>query len=79
VGSRRRRADKICQNADLIPEPPYSGLRRAAVSLARLWGDQGRCAAARDLLAPVYRWLTEGFDTPDLKEAKALHDELEGA
>jgi predicted ATPase len=43
---------------------------RAAVSLARLWHDQGRRAEARDLLAPVYGWFTEGFDTPDLKDAK---------
>jgi len=50
---------------------------RAAASLARLWRDQGRRAAARDLLAPVYGWFTEGFATPDLKEAKALLDELE--
>ena len=50
---------------------------RAAVSLARLRRDQGRSAEARDLLAPVYGWFTEGFDTPDLKEAKALI-ELEG-
>jgi predicted ATPase len=49
---------------------------RAAASLARLWRDQGRRAEARDLLAPVYDWFTEGFDTPDLKEAKALLDEL---
>jgi class 3 adenylate cyclase/predicted ATPase len=49
---------------------------RAAVSLARLRRDQGRCAEARDLLAPVYNWFTEGFDTPDLKEAKALLSEL---
>ena len=49
---------------------------RAATSLARLWGEQGRRAEARDLLAPVYGWFTEGFDTPDLKEAKALLDEL---
>ena len=49
---------------------------RAAVSLARLRRDQGRRAEARDLLAPVYGWFTEGFDTPDLKEAKALLDEL---
>jgi predicted ATPase len=49
---------------------------RAAVSLARLRRDQGRHAEARDLLAPVYNWFTEGFDTPDLKEAKALLDEL---
>jgi len=49
---------------------------RAAVSLARLRRDQGRRAEARELLAPVYGWFTEGFDTADLKEAKALLDEL---
>ena len=49
---------------------------RAAVSLARLCGDRGERAEARDLLAPIYDWFTEGFDTPDLKEAKALLDEL---
>jgi class 3 adenylate cyclase/predicted ATPase len=49
---------------------------RAAASLARLCRDRGRRAEARDLLAPVYGWFTEGFDTPDLKEAKALLDEL---
>jgi predicted ATPase len=49
---------------------------RAAMSMARLWRDQGKQDAARELLAPVYGWLTEGFDTLDLKEAKALLDEL---
>jgi predicted ATPase len=49
---------------------------RAAVSLARLWGEQDRRADARDLLAPIYGWFTEGFDTTDLKEAKALLEEL---
>ena len=49
---------------------------RAAASLARLWGEQGRRAEAHDLLAPVYCWFTEGFDTADLKEAKALLEEL---
>jgi tetratricopeptide (TPR) repeat protein len=49
---------------------------RAATSLARLWSDQGKRDEARDLLAPVYGWFTEGFDTLDLKEAKALLDEL---
>jgi predicted ATPase len=49
---------------------------RAAASLARLHGDQGRRAEARDLLAPIYGWFTEGFDTADLKDAKALLDEL---
>jgi predicted ATPase len=49
---------------------------RAAASLAQLRREQGRRAEARDLLAPVYDWFTEGFDTPDLKDAKALLDEL---
>ena len=49
---------------------------RAAMSLARLWGEQGRRADARALLAPVYGWFTEGFDTVDLKEARGLLDEL---
>jgi tetratricopeptide (TPR) repeat protein len=50
---------------------------RAAMSLARLWRDQGKVRQARELLAPVYGWFTEGFDTRDLKEAKALLDVLE--
>jgi predicted ATPase len=50
---------------------------RAAVSLARLWRDQGRRAEAHEILAPVFGWFTEGFGTPDLKEAKALLDELD--
>ena len=45
---------------------------RAAMSIARLWRDQGKVQQARELLAPVYGWFTEGFDTRDLKEAKAL-------
>jgi tetratricopeptide (TPR) repeat protein len=49
---------------------------RASVSLARLWRDQGKCVEARDLLGPIYNWFTEGFDAPDLKDAKALLDEL---
>jgi predicted ATPase len=49
---------------------------RAATSLARLWRDQGKVQQARELLAPVYGWFTEGFDTRDLKEAKALLEEL---
>jgi predicted ATPase len=49
---------------------------RAAASLARLWRDQGKPAEARALLAPIYGWFTEGFDTADLKEAEALLDEL---
>ncbi len=49
---------------------------RAAMSMARLWRDQGKRQQARELLAPIYGWFTEGFDTLDLKEAKALLDEL---
>ena len=49
---------------------------RAAMSLARLWRDQGKRNEARDLLAPVYGWFSEGFDTLDLKEARALLEEL---
>jgi class 3 adenylate cyclase/predicted ATPase len=49
---------------------------RAAMSLARLWRDQGKPQQARELLAPVYGWFTEGFETSDLKEAEALLDEL---
>jgi predicted ATPase len=49
---------------------------RAATSLARLWRNQGKPQQARELLAPVYGWFTEGFDTRDLKEAGALLDEL---
>ena len=48
---------------------------RAAMSMARLWRDQGK-RQARELLAPVYGWFSEGFDTLDLKEAKALLEEL---
>jgi predicted ATPase len=50
---------------------------RAATSLARLWRDQGKRIEARDLLAPIYGWFTEGFDTLDLKKATALLDALE--
>ncbi|MBI3628798.1 MAG: hypothetical protein HY217_04325 [Candidatus Rokubacteria bacterium] len=49
---------------------------RAATSLARLWHGQGKRTEAREVLAPVYGWFTEGFDTPDLLEAKALLAEL---
>ena len=49
---------------------------RASMSLARLWRDQGKVHQARELLGPVYGWFTEGFDTRDLKEAKALLEEL---
>ena len=49
---------------------------RAATSLARLWSRQGKKDEARELLAPIYDWFTEGFDTQDLKDAQALLEEL---
>jgi predicted ATPase len=49
---------------------------RAAMSLSRLWQEQGKQAEARALLAPIYAWFTEGFDTADLQEAKALLEAL---
>ncbi len=61
--------------------PPFSQSAksfefRAATSLARLWQQQGKHDEARALLAPVYDWFTEGFDTKDLRDAKALLEEL---
>ncbi len=64
-------------------QPPTHGFNapceawelRTATSYARLMRDQGRVGEARDLLAPIYGWFTEGFDTPDLKEARALLEE----
>ena len=49
---------------------------RAATSLSRLWRDQGKGKQAHDLIAPIYAWFTEGFDTPDLRDARVLIDEL---
>ena len=71
-------AEELYRKALSIAEEQEAKLweLRAAESLARLRRDQGRRAEARDLLAPVYGWFTEGFDTADLKEAKALLDEL---
>jgi predicted ATPase len=69
-------------NADL---PSYRNAReqpaefselRAAMSMASLWRDRGKRDEARELLAPVYGWFTEGFDTRDLKEGKKLLEEL---
>ena len=71
-------AEELCRKALSIAREQEAKLweLRAAVCLARLRRDQGRRAEAYDLLAPVYDWFTEGFDTPDLKNAKALLDEL---
>jgi predicted ATPase len=51
---------------------------RAAMSLSGLWQRQGKRDAARELLAPIYGWFTEGFDTADLQDAKALLEEVSG-
>jgi predicted ATPase len=56
--------------------PPIASMPTGLMSLARLWRDQGKVQQARELLAPVYGWFTEGFETRDLKEAKALLEEL---
>ena len=71
-------AEELYRKALSIAEEQEAKLweLRATASLAQLRRDQGRPAEARDLLAPVYGWFTEGFGTPDLKEAKALLDEL---
>jgi predicted ATPase len=71
-------AEELYQKALSIAREQQAKLweLRAAVSLARLRRDQGRDTEARDLLAPVYGWFIEGFDTPDLKEARLLLDEL---
>jgi predicted ATPase len=71
-------AEELYRRALSIAEKQEAKLweLRAAASLARLRRDEGRQAEARDILAPVYGWFTEGFGTPDLKETKALLDEL---
>jgi predicted ATPase len=71
-------AEELYRTALSIAEEQEAKLweLRAAASFARLCRDQGRRTEARDLLAPVYGWFTEGFDTADLKEARALIDEL---
>ena len=77
TGGRTRRRQKYFERALAVArqQQAKSWELRAAMSLARLWRDQGKVQQARELLAPVYGWFTEGFDTRDLKEAKAL---LEG-
>ena len=66
----------ITHSLSRVQQQTKSWELRAAMSLARLWRDQGKPQQARELLAPVYGWFTEGFDTRDLKEAKALLYEL---
>jgi predicted ATPase len=66
------KAEAYFQRALSVARQAKSFELRAAMSLARLWRSQGKVQQARELLAPVYGWFTEGFDTRDLKEAKAL-------
>ena len=77
--ARTQAAEELYYRALAIARAQQAQLweRRAAVSLAQLRRDQARRGEARDLLAPVDSWFTEGFDTLDLKEAKALLDELQ--
>jgi predicted ATPase len=71
-------AERYYRQAIAVAEPQSARLfqLRASTSLGRLWCDQGKRTEARDLLGPIYNWFTEGFDAPDLKDAKALLDEL---
>ena len=72
------RADRSFRNALQVARAQQAKALelRAATSLARLWAEQGERRKAHDLLAPIYSWFTEGFDTADLNDAKALLDEL---
>jgi predicted ATPase len=77
IVNRRSASARFCQAIAVAHQQGSKSLElRAAVSLARLWSDVGRRTQAHDLLAPIYGWFTEGFDTADLKEAKQLLDEL---
>ena len=79
TGARNKRTSEIISEIRKLGSHQQCAMSlelRAGTSLARLWRDQGKRTEARDLLAPVYGWFTEGHDTLDLKEAKALLDEL---
>jgi predicted ATPase len=75
---RRSAAEALLRQALIVAEQQGAKLweLRAATSLARLWRDQGKRLDAHNLLAPIYGWFTAGFDTPDLKNAKALLEQL---
>src|SRR5262249_43959376 len=72
------KAEEYFERAPTVarPQQARSWELRATMSLARLWRDQGKVQQASELLAPIYGWFTEGFDTRDLKEAKSLLAEL---
>ena len=78
LGSPAEEVERALRTALQIAEEQGAFLLklRASTTLARLWRDQGKPQQARELLTPVYGWFTEGFDTRDLKEAKALLEEL---
>jgi predicted ATPase len=77
MNERAAAEDSFCRAIIVAQQQSAKFLElRAATSLARLWLDQGKRTEARDLLAPIYGWFTEGFDTPVLRDAKALLDEL---
>jgi predicted ATPase len=78
AGGEPQEAEACYQEALSVarPQEAKSLELRVAMSLARLWRDHNRRGEARDLLAAIYGWFTEGFDTPDLKDAKALLDEI---
>jgi predicted ATPase len=80
IGTQQAEAETWLQRAlDIARRQQAKSLElRAAMSLAHLWQGQGNRAAARELLAPVYSWFTEGFDTADLQEARGLLEELGG-
>ena len=78
ITNRRVASARFCQAIAVAQQQGGKSLElRAAVSLARLWADVGRRSQARDLLAPIYGWFKEGFDTADLTDARALLDELQ--
>jgi predicted ATPase len=80
TGTPREEAETWLQRAlDVARRQEAKSLElRAAMSLTRLWQQQGKRAEAQALLAPIYGWFTEGFDTADLQEARALLEELSG-
>jgi predicted ATPase len=77
VPDEKQAAVCLQQALDLARSQQVKSLElRAAMSLSRLWQQQDKCAQASQLLAPIYGWFTEGFDTADLQEAQALLDAL---